>query len=147
MTDLSAVPKPYPSNLHTREQMRAYCRAPTAPRWSLATLRAAWWAWWAVRRVSTNLAARGVQAVVPPPPAVPAGARRGVDAVLRRASPTCLERSVVYQAWLAAQGVPCEVVVGVAGSGANVRAHAWLDVESSDAMAATYHEIYRILPR
>ncbi|WP_082522703.1 lasso peptide biosynthesis B2 protein [Geodermatophilus sp. Leaf369] len=144
------IPRPAPSRLHDPARWGAYRREPLTGRLAPATLRAAWWARTAVRRARRALAADGVDAVVAPPPALPAGARRGVEAVLRRTAPTCLERSLVLQAWLAAHGVPCEVVVGVAGStggDGGVRAHAWLDVEAHDPVARGYREIHRLPPR
>ncbi|WP_233491204.1 lasso peptide biosynthesis B2 protein [Blastococcus sp. TBT05-19] len=105
------------------------------------------WAWTNVRRASRALARDGIQATIPPPPALPAGARRGVEAVLRRASPTCLERSLVLQTWLAAHGVPCEIIIGVAKEGAEVKAHAWLDIEAGDHVARKYTELHRLAPR
>ncbi len=137
----------HPSRLHTREEWRAYRRAPLVRRSSPAGARAAWWAWRSLRAATASLRTDGVTARVPPPPPLPAGARRGVEAVLARTSPTCLERCLVLQAWLAAHAVPCEVVVGVAREGAAVRAHAWLDVEAGDATARSYREIHRLAPR
>ncbi len=137
---------PYPSVLHDVDAMRRYRRTPLVGRWSPASARAALWAALALRRAARALRRRGVRAAVAPPPALPAGARRGVEAVLRRSSPTCLERCLVLQAWLAAQAVPCEVVVGVARDEHGVRAHAWLDVEAGDAVARGYHELHRLPP-
>lgn len=143
------TPPPAPSRLHTRAQWGGYRRTPLTGRLSPATWRAAWWAARSVRSARTALRADGVRAVVAAPPALPAGARRGVDAVLRRLEPTCLERCLVLQAWLAAHRVPCEVVVGIAAGAAGaagVRAHAWLDVEAHDAVARRYREIHRLSP-
>ena len=140
------TPPPAPSRLHTPDQWGAYRRAPLTARSAPATLRAAWWAHRAVRAARRTLRTDGVRATVLPPPDLPTGARRGVDAVLRRLEPTCLERSLVLQAWLAAQRVPCEVVIGVATGEGGVRAHAWLDVEAHDDVARGYREIHRLSP-
>lgn len=138
----------YPSRLHGPAQWRAYRRAPLVGRWSLASARGAWWAHRSLRSARSALARDGVQAAVPPPtPALSAGARRGVEFVLRRTEPTCLERSLVLQTWLAAHDVPCEVVIGVSKTGGEVKAHAWLDIEAGDAVARTYTEIHRLPPR
>lgn len=137
----------HPSRLHTREAWRTYRRAPLVGRFSPASARAAWWAWRSLRAAAASLRADGVTAQVAPPPPLPAGARRGVEAVLNRTSPTCLERCLVLQTWLAAHAVPCEVVVGVARDGGGVRAHAWLDLEAGDATARCYREIHRLPPR
>ncbi|WP_369140378.1 lasso peptide biosynthesis B2 protein [Modestobacter versicolor] len=135
------------STLHGPAEWRAYRHAPLAPRAGPATLRAAWWAHKALRAARRRLPVDGLSTVVTPPPPLPSGARRGVQAVLRRTAPTCLERSLVLQAWLAAHGVPCEVVIGVARDDDGVRAHAWLDIEGGDVLARQYREIHRLAPR
>lgn len=127
--------------------MRAYVNVPLAPRWSWATVRAATWAYRSLRTTTRELRRVGVGAVVPPPPDLPAGSRRGVQAVLRRTSPTCLERSMVLQKWLLAHGVPCEVVVGVRRGDDGVGAHAWLDVEDGEPATRPFVEIHRLPPR
>ncbi|WP_041794870.1 lasso peptide biosynthesis B2 protein [Modestobacter italicus] len=136
----------YPSRLHGPEQMREYRQARRIGRYSPANVRAVLWAWRGLRSAARSLAADGLGATVPRPPRVPSGARRGVEAVLRRTSPTCLERSLVLQTWLAAHGVPCEVVVGVAPTADGVAAHAWLDVEAGDETALRYVELHRLAP-
>ena len=140
---------PHPSALHTQAQLVAYLNSPFSGRYNPATLRAAWWTWRSVRSVKRRLSADGVRTTVRKPPAVPVGARQGVDAVLRRTAPTCLERCLVYQAWLAACALPCEVVVGIAPGdqpGSAMDAHAWLDFESDDPETTRYQEIHRISP-
>jgi hypothetical protein len=108
-------------------------------------LRAAGWAALAVRSVRRQLRAGPIYAVrVPDPPALPPRAGRGVNGVLRRLEPSCLERSLVLQRWLAAQGEHRTVVVGVS-SPRDFRAHAWLDGEPLPA-GADYHEIARLTP-
>lgn len=137
----------YPSRLHGPGDLRAYRRERLMGRYSVATARAGLWAWTSLRQASRALARDGVQATVAPPPPLPTGARRGVEAVLRRTSPTCLERSLVLQAWLAAHGVPCEIIIGVAKQGLEVKAHAWLDIEAGDHVAREYSELHRLAPR
>jgi hypothetical protein len=108
-----------------------------------ASLRGAWWALRAVRSVRRDLRDRPLDAVrVPAPEGLPARAARGVLAVLRRLEPTCLERSLVLQRWLAAHGEPRPVVIGVKAPAREFSAHAWLEGES----ARGYEEITRILP-
>lgn len=53
---------------------------------------------------------------------------------------SCLERSLVRQAWLRARGARHDVVIGVRG-GNNFEAHAWVD---GDPDAVDYVEIHRI---
>nr|WP_231839615.1 asparagine synthase-related protein [Blastococcus saxobsidens] len=113
----------------------------------MPTARAAAWTAWAVWRTRRSLKSAGLQAVVPDVPPLPPGARRGVFAVLRRLEPTCLERSLVEQAWLAVNGVRCDVVVGVARPEARVEAHAWLAGDALPSRAANgYSEIHRLPP-
>lgn len=49
--------------------------------------------------------------------------------MLRRTSPTCLERALVLQRWLAEQGSPRDVVIGVTAPSDGFAAHAWLEGE------------------
>jgi Transglutaminase-like superfamily len=65
---------------------------------------------------------------------------------LSRLKPTCLERALVLQAWLAAQGKPLDVVIGVPRTGMKSGpAHAWVD--GTDARALASHlELHRLPP-
>jgi hypothetical protein len=93
-------------------------------------LRAAWWANHALTNARRALARRELEEIVlATPPRLPATAERGVQAVLRRRSATCLERSLVLQRWHAAHGKRRDVVIGVNGAPADFRAHAWLEGE------------------
>jgi hypothetical protein len=108
----------------------------------IATLRAAWWTDRALRRARTDLGDGALRAVVlPAPPRLPAGAERGVRAVLRRREHSCLERSLVLQRWLAAHGDARDVVIGTTGP-AGFQAHAWLDGDDD----AGYVELARLPP-
>jgi hypothetical protein len=111
----------------------------------LATVRAAVWAWRAVRRVRRDLRAHSLRDVrVGAPPALPEGAARGVFIVLRRLEPSCLERSLVLQRWMATHGDAREIVVGVSAPGA-FRAHAWLAGERPPE-GAGFAELMRLAP-
>ena len=77
------------------------------------------------------------------PPPLPYRAVRGVNAVLRRRQPTCLERSLIMQRWLASQGSVRDVVIGVSGPSEDFGAHAWLDGET-DAESHAFHELTRV---
>jgi hypothetical protein len=113
----------------------------------LPTLRAAVWTVRALRRAKRDLAQLGLEGThVPPPPTLPAGARRGVMAVIKRKPNTCLERALVLQSWEAAHGAPSDVVIGVPGRGGDFVAHAWLE-SMPDGQATGYHEIHRIPAR
>lgn len=101
---------------------------------SPANLRAAVWADRALRRVRRQLGAgRLTDFVLPPPPELPAAARTGVEAVLRRRRHTCLEAALVRQQWLAAHGISSEIVIGVATPREGFVAHAWIDGEEAGA--------------
>jgi hypothetical protein len=111
----------------------------------LASLRAALWATRELRRVRRDLVSLPLDAVqVPEPPALPDRAARGVFAALRRVEPSCLERSLVLQRWMASHGDPRDVVVGVSAPGA-FRAHAWLAGEQPPA-GAGFAELMRLAP-
>ena len=109
-----------------------------------SSLRAAAWALLALRRARHDLAARGLEGVwVASPPRLPASARIGVLAVVRRKPSTCLERALVLQRWEADHGLPSDVVIGVRGASDAFRAHAWLD-GMPDAGPLAFHEILRL---
>jgi hypothetical protein len=116
-----------------------------------SVLRAAWWAWRAVRAARAGLKEAGVAASVADPPRLPRSAGIGVEAVLSRTVPTCLEGALVAQRWFAAHGDSRDVVIGVTTSGADdlaevhrgFAAHAWVDGRDPEA-AAMYLEMYRI---
>lgn len=105
--------------------------------------RGAWWAWRSLRRVRLELrgGARYDQLVIKPPPRLGSAADRGVEAVVRRLEPSCLERALVLQRWLRARGDARDVVIGVTGPD-GFRAHAWLEGEP----APEFREIARVAP-
>jgi hypothetical protein len=109
-------------------------------------LRAAWWANHALTNARRALARRELEEIVlATPPRLPATAERGVQAVLRRRSATCLERSLVLQRWHAAHGDRRDVVIGVNGATADFSAHAWLDGEQLPP-EARFDELVRLPP-
>lgn len=108
---------------------------------------AAAWAAFAARHVRRQLKRAGVNAKVMPPPKLSRRGGRGVAAALRRLEPTCLERALVEQAWLASQGTNLDVVIGVPLTGMqNAPAHAWVDGRDLDS-PSKYNEIHRLPPR
>ena len=109
----------------------------------ICELRAGWWAYRCLRDVRRRLAA-GRAEVGLAPPAVPAAAVRGVDAVLRRARPTCLEAALVRQRWLTAQGVRHDVIIGVTAPSEGFRAHAWLEDPTEATAHQPWHELTRL---
>jgi Transglutaminase-like superfamily len=108
----------------------------------IRTLRAAWWTARALRRARAGLRDGGLRSVpLPTPPRLPPGAERGVRAVLLMRRPSCLERSLVLQRWLAAHGDLRDVVIGTTGATA-FEAHAWLDGEEAER----FTELTRLPP-
>jgi Transglutaminase-like superfamily len=96
----------------------------------IPTARAALWTWQSLRNARRRLQNQRLEDIrLPPPPALPTHAVRGVAAVLDRTSNTCLERSLVVQRWLAAHGEAPDVLVGVVGPASRFKAHAWIDGE------------------
>ena len=110
----------------------------------LPTLRAALWTVRALRGARRDLSRLGLEGarVVPPPP-LPASARRGVLAVLRRVPNSCLERALVLQRWEAAHDAGADVVIGVQGPGEGFVAHAWLE-SVPDGSSHAFREILRL---
>jgi hypothetical protein len=111
---------------------------------SPSTIRAAGWAFVALRRARRDLTAHGLDgAHVAPPPPLPASARAGVLAVVRRRPSTCLERALVLQRWEADHGAESDVIIGVRGPSDGFRAHAWLET-MPDATPGAFQEILRL---
>jgi hypothetical protein len=75
----------------------------------------------------------------------PHAGARGVFWVLRRRNATCLERSLLLQAWYAAQGVRRDVIIGVTAPTADFAAHAWLEGDTSEA-EGEFRELQRLAP-
>jgi hypothetical protein len=107
-----------------------------------AGARGAWWALRAVRSVRRQLRSVPLHLVaVPSPQPASPGSRRGVDLVLGALSPSCLERALVLQRWLAADGDRRAVIIGVTPA-SGFHAHAWLDGERN----VGFVEIVRMPP-
>lgn len=115
-----------------------------AQRFHPSVLAGALWATFAAYVVRRRLGHVGLKASVPRPPRLSWQAERGVTGALRRLAPTCLERALVQQAWMASQGVDRDVVIGVPPHGMrNDPAHAWVD--GADTVSPTrYLEIHRL---
>jgi hypothetical protein len=113
----------------------------------VATLRAAWWAHRALRSARRQLRRTGYEDLsLPALPDLPVAAGRGVHAVMRRQSHTCLERAMVLQRWRAAHGDPQDVVIGVCPPSAGFVAHAWLADEDTGVETTSYIELVRLHP-
>lgn len=106
------------------------------------------WAWISILRVRRGLKRDGLAHRPLNPPRMTPSAERGVRGVLVRLSPTCLERALVWQAWLAARDDSRDVVIGILPTGIDpddAPAHAWVD-GTDPASAKRYLELHRIHP-
>jgi len=113
----------------------------------LSDVRAAWWTHRALRAARRGLAAGELRNVaMPKPGSLPATAARGVEAILRRRSHTCLEGALVRQRWLATQGVARDVVIGVMAPRDGFEAHAWLAQPHDSATPQAWQELTRVAP-
>lgn len=115
-------------------------RHPTRVVWGLAGVA---WTVPAVVVTKRRLKRDGINTKAPAAPRLGQGSLRGVMAVIGRLEPTCLERSLVLQSYLRAQGTPREVVIGVRVGDDGFAAHAWLDGEEA-GYGAGYEEIHRL---
>lgn len=110
------------------------------------SLRAAWWTLRAISRARRHAGLTDLAEVpLPAPPPVGGGAIRGVQAVLRRRSPTCLVRALVLQRWYAGQGERRDLIVGVTSPAAGFRAHAWVEGDEADR-GEGFVELFRRSP-
>lgn len=99
------------------------------------------WAARELRRLRGALAHDGVRVTVRRPPRrVSRKSGKAVMLAARLTRASCLERSLVRQAWLRGRGTTRDVVIGVR-SADKFEAHAWLD---GDPDAVDYVEIHRI---
>lgn len=69
-----------------------------------------------------------------------------MEAILRRGGATCLEAALVRQRWLVAQGLACDVIIGVTSPSSGFRAHAWLEEPGRSVVMAGHVEIARLAP-
>lgn len=112
----------------------------------LASVRAALWADRALRTARRALARGEVRGIeLPCPPRLPVSAIRGVNGLLRWRRHSCLEGALVRQRWLAAQGEPRAIAIGVTAPSRGFTAHAWL-VGEDDPEPAIFHELTRLQP-
>jgi hypothetical protein len=114
---------------------------------ALPTVHAAGWAILALRRLRRELPSAGLEVQVATPPASRAASVRGIELALRACRATCLERSLVVQRWLLAQGRDHDVLVGVAGGADAVDAHAWIHRYDADVHGEGYQVLTRVGPR
>lgn len=115
---------------------------------NISTVRAAWWTARCVRRLRLRLRTKGLDAELATPPPLPPSAVRGVTATARCMQATCLERSLLLQKWLFAQGRPYTLVIGVPAPGTQpFIAHAWLEGHDRPDDSAEYAQLVRLAPR
>jgi hypothetical protein len=108
-----------------------------------ATIRASAWALLALARLRRGLRLHGMAARAAAPPGwATSGTTRAVERVLRATHATCLERSLVLQAWFAAHGIARDVVIGVTAPSSGFAAHAWLEGEPTQG--GEWHELHRL---
>ena len=103
---------------------------------------------WAVRtlaKVRRRLPSEGPSLRIVPPRRFPEGVLPGVERALSRREATCLERSLIVQAFLASHQQPRDVVIAVATAG-GFRAHAWVDGYDQPEWDV-YRELTRLAPR
>lgn len=114
-------------------------------RFTWANLRAAAWTWQELRGLRARMCAHGIDGVEAgtAPPSLPPTARMAVVGVLQRTGASCLERSVILQAWNAAHGHPRDLIIGVTSPSGGFQAHAWLDGEPS---GGDFTELKRLAP-
>jgi Transglutaminase-like superfamily len=106
-------------------------------------LRMGLWATLEARRLRRVLAREGIRvAVRRPPRRMSRNAGRVVVLASRLARASCLERSLLRQAWLRVRGTERDVVIGVRSTG-EFEAHAWVE---GDPDGVDYAEIHRIGP-
>jgi Transglutaminase-like superfamily len=130
-----------------RRRGHALHAARRLPRGGLPTLRAAGWAVLALHRLRREIASDGLEVRVAPAPASASASVRGVELALRLARATCLERSLVVQRWLLAQGRRHDVLVGVSGGASALDAHAWIHRYDADEQGMGYEVLTRVGPR
>jgi hypothetical protein len=109
----------------------------------LHDLRTGVWATRELLRLRASLPTEGVRVSVRRPPRrMSRNSGRVVMAAARVTRASCLERSLVRQAWLRGRGTDRDVVIGVR-SADEFEAHAWID---GDPDGVDYAEIHRIRP-
>jgi transglutaminase superfamily protein len=95
--------------------------------------------------VRASLRTEGIEharARLPDPPYAARWLTLVVAARLSMQRATCLERSLILQRWLMANGEPHDVLIGVRSPRETTIAHAWLDHED----ARCHHVLMRIPP-
>jgi hypothetical protein len=103
----------------------------------------------ALHRLRREIPSEGLDVRVLAPRTASSRGVRGVEAALRLRHATCLERSLIVQRWLMADGSPHDVLVGVNGGARSMEAHAWIDrYDSADeGESESFRVLTRVAPR
>lgn len=114
----------------------------------IAALAGFRWAHAQYSALGRTLGPDGLNAEVAPPPTVARGSLRGAQAFLELRRATCLERSLIIQAWFAANGAALDVIIGVRRTHVQggAQAHAWVDRYDADC-SKDFAEIRRVSAR
>ena len=113
------------------------------PKGLLVSVQAYRWARRELDDVKLRLKTEGVRTRVVSPAGLAPRGYRGLQRALSQVSPTCLERALVLQAWLAAYTDAPDVVIGVRKGETDIEAHAWVDGNDS-AFDPSYDELTRL---
>jgi hypothetical protein len=103
---------------------------------------------WSVRQlrdVRRRLQTEGTRTRIQVPDHLGPRGRWGVRAALLVTRPTCLERSLLVQAWLGVHTTAPDVVIGVRKRSGKIEAHAWLDGRDP-LFDPSYEELTRLSP-
>lgn len=106
-----------------------------------------WWAHRALRDARRQLSSGQLSKLelIRAPARRSSGGGRGVRTLLRLRPHSCLERALIWQHWLAGQGVMRSVVIGVGRPDDGFVAHAWVEGEEDDLVRGL-HELTRLGP-
>ena len=113
------------------------------PKGLLVSVQAYRWAHAELDDVKLRLKTEGVTTRVTPPVGLAPRGYRGMRRALSQVSPTCLERALVLQAWIASYTDAPDVVIGVRRGETEIEAHAWVEGDDS-AFDPSYGELTRL---
>lgn len=111
----------------------------------ISAVEGLWWAYCALRDARRQLSSGQLSQLElsRAPARRSSGGAWGVRTLLRLRPHSCLERALIWQHWLADQGVIRSVVIGVGRPDDSFIAHAWVEGEEDD-LARDLHELTRL---
>lgn len=109
------------------------------------SLRSFLWSVRQLRDVKRRLRTEGTRARIQVPEDLGPRGWWGVRAGLLLSRPSCLERSLLLQAWLGIHATAPDVVIGVRKRSGKIEAHAWLDGRDP-GFDPSYQELTRLSP-